>query len=470
MEPRSLKYICSAISGELRHGSPDAVVSRICTDSRKAQAGDLFFALSGERFDGHDFLSDVAAKKVEGVVVDETKAPAKNLGCAVLVAENPRQALGQLATRYRCDFELPIVAICGSNGKTTTKELLAAVLKEKHTTLWSESSFNNDIGVPLTLLSLDRGHRAAVLETGTNHPGELGPLLRMIQPQFGVLTSLGREHLEFFGSMAGVAQEEGWLAELLPPHGKLFVNGDSEWIPQVTRRAKAEVVRAGFLAENNWRVVELTPDETGVTFQVSSPRLEFNGDYRVNLLGRHQALNALLAMAVGAELGLGPAEVRRGLANCKPPKMRLQIWEANGVRVLDDSYNANADSMLAALQTLCDLLCQGRRIAVLGDMAELGSHGVDAHVEIGQRAADLKVNCLVAVGQRAGVTAETARAAGLNEVREVADVPAAVQAVSGMVHPGDLVLLKASRSVGLERVGEALRHKRKNGNGSRLTS
>src|SRR5580765_4591773 len=253
MEPLSLEYVCSSWSGQIRSGSPDVRVSGICTDSRKAQAGDLFFALPGERFDGHDYLGEVAQKGVAAVVVDRLKAPAADLGCAVLLAENTRQALGQLAARYRSELDLSVVAVCGSNGKTTTKELLAAVLREKFATVWSESSFNNDIGVPLTLLKLEKYHRAAVVEAGTNHPGELAPLLHMIQPRYGVLTSLGREHLEFFGSIAGVAEEEGCLAESLPAQGKLFVNGDCEWMPQVTRRAKAEVVRAGFRPENNWR-------------------------------------------------------------------------------------------------------------------------------------------------------------------------------------------------------------------------
>ena len=225
----------------------------------------------------------------------------------------------------------------------------------------------------------------------------------------------------------------------------------------VARRAQADVVRVGFGPKNDWRAEQLRTDETGVTFQAISPRREYSGEYRVNLLGRHQAVNALLATAVAAELGLGPQEVRAGLLACEPPKMRLQFWEANGVRVLDDSYNANADSMLAALQTLHDFPCQGRRIAVLGDMAELGQESAGAHVEIGMRAAELGVSCLIAAGQWAGRIAEGARAGGVENVKEFADAPAAALAIKDIVQPGDLVLLKASRAAGLERVGEALR-------------
>ncbi len=460
MESRTLEFVCLACRGELLAGLPSAACCRVCTDSRQAQPGDLFFALRGDRFDAHDFLGEVAAKRVAAVVVERAKAPRALADCGVIAVANPRRALGDLAARYRADFTLPIIAVAGSNGKTTTKALLAAVLRQKFNALWSEASFNNDVGVPLTLLQLERNHQAAVLEVGTNHPGELAPLVRMIQPRFGVLTSIGREHLEFFGDLAGVAQEEGWLAELLPAGGKLFLDGDSEWAPVIARRSRAGVVRVGFGELNDWRAGPVSTTETGVSFSVFTPRREFAGEYELQLLGRHQALNALLALAVAADLGLSPHEARRGLAECKPAKMRLQFWEAHGVRVLDDAYNANADSMLVALQALRDLPCAGRRIAVLGDMAELGEQAAAAHSEIGRRAAELGVSILVAVGQWAAQTAAAARAAGLSEVQEFADVPGAAGAVKNLVRSGDLVLLKASRAMGLEQIGDVLRRAR----------
>jgi len=460
VESRTLEFVCLACRGELLAGLPSAACCRVCTDSRQAQPGDLFFALRGDRFDAHDFLGEVAAKRVAAVVVERAKAPRALADCGVIAVANPRRALGDLAARYRADFTLPIIAVAGSNGKTTTKALLAAVLRQKFNALWSEASFNNDVGVPLTLLQLERNHQAAVLEVGTNHPGELAPLVRMIQPRFGVLTSIGREHLEFFGDLAGVAQEEGWLAELLPAGGKLFLDGDSEWAPVIARRSRAGVVRVGFGELNDWRAGPVSTTETGVSFSVFTPRREFAGEYELQLLGRHQALNALLALAVAADLGLSPHEARRGLAECKPAKMRLQFWEAHGVRVLDDAYNANADSMLVALQALRDLPCAGRRIAVLGDMAELGEQAAAAHSEIGRRAAELGVSILVAVGQWAAQTAAAARAAGLSEVQEFADVPGAAGAVKNLVRSGDLVLLKASRAMGLEQIGDVLRRAR----------
>ena len=375
----------------------------------------------------------------------------------MIAVKDTLKALGWLAARYRNDFALPVVAVGGSNGKTTTKELVASVLKQALATLWSEASFNNNIGVPLTLLRLEQAHQAAVLEVGTNHPGELAPLVKMIQPKYGILTCVGREHLEFFNDLAGVAREEGWLAELLPANGTLFVSGDDEWTDRIAERTRVRIVRVGYAASNNWRARDVRPDKHGVRFQVDGPKVGFSGEYRIQLLGRHQVVNALFAIALGAELGVGRAEVARGLAECRPLKMRLEIWECGDVRLLDDSYNANADSMVAALQTLQELPCKGRRVAVLGDMAELGAHTEAAHEEVGRRAAELGVGQLFAVGKMAPAMARAARDAGLNRVFEFADVETAAAAVKSFVKGGDVVLLKASRATRLERIGELLR-------------
>jgi UDP-N-acetylmuramoyl-tripeptide--D-alanyl-D-alanine ligase len=452
-----LKFVADACAGEIRHGSAEIRLQDVCTDSRRAKPGDVFFAIKGERFDGHDFLHEVAAKGVAAVVVERKKIPATLPECAVLVADDARAAFGKLAAEYRKSFTLPVVAVGGSNGKTTTKELLASVLSQKLKTLWSEASFNNDIGVPATLLRLEKSHQAAVLEAGTNHPGELAPLVAMIRPKFGVITNIGREHLEFFGDVAGVAQEEGRLAELLPVDGKLFVNGDNEWTEKIAARTKAQVVRVGLGKKPDWRAKKIRLDKNGATFQVDAPVAEFNGEYRINLLGRHQVTNALFALAVGAELGLVGVEIQRGLAGCQPPKMRLQFWEANGVRVLDDAYNANADSTIAALETLCDLPLQGRRVAVLGDMGELGTHSEAAHAEVGRRAAELGIGQLFTIGKMSVMTARAARDAGLARVIEFVDVESAMRAIKNFMKPGDVVLLKASRAARLERIADTLK-------------
>lgn len=463
MDHRTLRFIAAGCAGELVKGLPEATLSRVCTDSRQAQAGDLFIALRGERFDAHQFLAEVAAKGVVAILAERMKLRTPPPECAVIAVDDTRKALNRLAAAYRADFKLPLVAVAGSNGKTTTKELVAAVLRQRFNTLWSEASFNNDIGVPLTLLRLEAAHEAAVLEIGTNHPGELAPLVQLVQPQLGIITNIGREHLEFFSDLPGVAAEEGTLAESLPAGGKLLLNGDNAWSEAIARRTQARVVRVGLGEANDWRAREVRVSQSGVSFQVDGPRADLAGDYRVQLLGRHQVVNALFAIAVGEELGLGRAEIQRGLAECPPARMRMQLWEHNGVRVLDDSYNANADSVGAALQTLVDLPCKGRRVAVLGDMAELGVHTGPAHAEVGRRAAELGVGQLFAVGRQAPVMAQAARDAGLTRVIEFPDVEPAASALQHFVKSGDLVLLKGSRATRMERLCDSLR----GGNGKR---
>lgn len=457
MDQRDLKFVAEACNAEIRQGAQETVVKNVSTDSRKVRPGDLFFAIKGENFDGHDFLREVAEKRAAAVVIDRAKIPAQLPDCAVLAVPDTVAAMGKFASACRRELTLPVVCVCGSNGKTTTKELIAAILCQKLSTVWSEASFNNHIGVPLTLLRLNRTHEAAVLEAGTNHPGELAPLLEMINPKLGVLTNIGREHLEFFGDLAGVAREEGTLAERLPRDGTLFVNGDDPWAREIITRTRAKVVRIGLGDRNDWRADKIRLDKNGASFRVTSVKQDYCGEYRIQLLGRHQVLNALFATAVSEELGLARAEIQRGLADCKPPKMRMQFWEAGGIRVLDDAYNANADSMVAALETLRDLPLQGRRVAVLGDMAELGAYCETAHAEVGRSAARLEVGQLFAIGKMAPVMAKAAREAGLSRVLEFDSVEAASKAVKSFLKSGDIVLLKASRSSRLERIAETLR-------------
>jgi UDP-N-acetylmuramoyl-tripeptide--D-alanyl-D-alanine ligase len=472
MDARSLKYVVEGCGGELLQGSPDTMVTRVCTDSRDAQPGDLFVALSGERFDGHDFLAEVAGKGVAAVMVEKAKwegkhrtsndqsalrTPHSALPCGVIAVDNSRQGLGRLAGRYRVDFTLPVIAVGGSNGKTSTKELLASVLQQKFKTLSSEASFNNDIGVPVTLLKLESTHQVAVLEVGTNHPGELAPLVKMIRPGFGVITSIGREHLEFFGDLDGVATEEGVLAEMLSDNGVLLTNGDSEWAEPIAQRTWARVIKVGLGRGNVWRATKLRMNEQGMWFRVSGPKRSFAGEYRIGLFGAHQVVNAIFAVAIAAELGLTRPEIRKGLAECKPAKMRLQRWNWNGVCVLDDAYNANADSMKAALDTLRRMPCVGRRVAVLGDMGELGRHSEAAHEEVGRVAAEAGVDELLAVGKMAGMMAGAARSAGLRAVSEFSEPVAAAETLKRILKAGDVMLLKASRATRMERLTEALK-------------
>jgi len=459
LEPRTLQFIAEASGAG--DPSPEKLHSRVfgvCTDSRLVKPGDLFVALAGDRFDAHEFLEDVIRFQPGGLLVH--RSPPDDLNhVPVLKVDDTRLALGRLAAAYCQQFPALRIAVVGSNGKTSTKELIASVLKEKMAALWSEASFNNDVGVPLTLLRLASEHQVAILEVGTNHPGELTPLLQMIRPHWGVLTGIGREHLEHFHSIEGVVEEEGTIAGAIPSHGTLFLNGDDPHSGTVIRRAECSVVTVGFGEANHWRATRFSMDADGVRFAVRSPWWSGEEEFEIRLLGRHQVGNALLAMAVGKELGLGLEEIRTGLKNCAPAKLRLQMSAYGEVSFLEDCYNANPDSTGAALETLAALPCGGRRIAILGDMAELGETALSAHEEIGRKAVELGIEIVAAVGVMAGTIVDSCKKAGLKEAFPFGSIEAASEGLGLLMMAGDLILLKASRTVKLEQLGILLKEK-----------
>ena len=448
MAPRPLQFVIEACGGQLRGIDPAVKFHRVCTDTRKLQRGDLYVALRGDNFDGNQFAAAIAAGAVAAVVDSPCVAPS-------LLVSDARLALGQLAAAHRAEMDTTIFGIAGSNGKTSTKEMLAAMLRAKIETLHSEASFNNDIGVPITLLSLEPHHLAAVLELGTNHPGELVPLVKMAAPQFGLLTGIGREHLEFFKTLEGVAREEGMLGELLPAGGKLFLYGDDDWSQSIAERSNAPVITVGFGEANDWHADNVQVTKNGTHFTVRAPTDEWNGEYTTPLLGRHQAANATLGIAAAAGLGINRETIARGLAECPTPAMRLQLREKSGVHWLNDAYNANADSVVAALETLASLEVRGKRYAVLGDMAELGEHAEPAHREAGERAAS-RVDGLIAVGANAAITAGAARDAGLVKAEVVLDAEAAACVLRKWLQSDDAVLLKASRAARLEQLEDLI--------------
>ncbi len=456
METRTLGYVEDSCNGRLIAGDRSSCVRHVCTDSRLAKPGDLFIAINGDHFDGHDYLGDALGQGAEAAVVSRSRLGHGANFRPRIEVEETRRALAQLAARYRKDFKIPIIAVGGSNGKTGTKDLIATLLGQRFETLSSDASFNNDIGVPLSLLRLREVHEAAVLEVGSNHPGELCQLLDLIRPRYGVMTSIGREHLEFFQDLDGVIEEEGAIAEAMPPDGCLFVNGDIVGLEAICIRCSGAVITVGEGMECDWRITSILQDKEGSSFELISPKGDWSGDYRINLLGRQNARNAALALAVAAELGLSREELDQGLQRCKPASMRMEMQTLGGVHIINDAYNSNPDSLLAALETLDAFPTEGKRIAVLGDMAELGQASEPSHTEAGQLAAKLGLNGLVAVGQWAGVTVRAAQVAGLVNVAEFDDLTVAGHVLAKKLEPGDVVLVKGSRAAGMEGLIELL--------------
>lgn len=427
----------------------------VSTDSRMIKPDEVFVALKGDRFDGHEFVSDALAAGAAGAIVAETwyRAHARELppDATVIAVPDTLQALQALATVYRSQFTLPVVGITGTNGKTTTKEMVAAVLSTQYRTLKTPGNLNSQVGVPLVLFQLNRSHEAAVLELSMSHPGELTRLARMARPTVGVITNVGPAHLESLGSVEAVARAKGELLDYLPPDGTAVLNADDPLVMAQRFRTAAQLVTFGLTPAADIRAVELDVQLTGTTFRLSDGPV-----FRLTIPGGHQVSNALAAIAVGRLFGVEIAAMQEALETVQPPAMRMHYRMVGGRHLLNDAYNANPVSARAALSTLARAT-QGRRIAVLGDMLELGAGSEQAHREVG-RAVPGAADLLITVGERARSIADGAREAGMDEQAIVVcqtndDASACLLAAA---QPGDAILIKGSRGMKMEDIVVAL--------------
>lgn len=455
MKPLTLLQIRRAVGGNALTAIPADVppIHAVCTDTRRMEKSSLFIALRGEKFDGNDFIPQAAAGGAIAALVDhppETILPNVHL----IQVPDTRRAMGKLASRVRQDLIGKVVAVAGSNGKTSTKHLIDSALCGKLRGSISPKSFNNDIGVPLSIFPADPRQDYLVLELGTNNPGEIAALTEIAQPDIAVITNVGAEHLEGLGDLRGVRQEEASVIKGLSPDGMLVVNGDDRELLEAVAQYKGQRVTFGFGEHNDLFASDIRCDENGVQFRLNKSRREFF----VPLLGRHTACNALAAIAVARKLGLREGEIIESLGHAHGPEMRLQLKKANGFTVLNDAYNANPNSMKAALETVVALPARGRKVAVLGDMLELGDATERYHREIGEFAASCKLDQLICVGAWGKTIAEAAVAAGQPKatVTRYRDSATTAERIRQHLRESDLVLLKASRGVRLEAVANAL--------------
>ncbi len=439
--------VARALGAELRARGGGAALEfrRVIIDSRLAQRGDLFVALRGERADGHDFIADAAERGVAGVVVDRPVSAPPNL--AVFEVSDGVRALQLLAADHRGRSAARVVGVTGSVGKTSCKELIASVLSARYRVHRNEANQNNEIGLPLAVLALNESHQIAVLEMGMYAPGEIATLAAIARPEVGVVTNVGSIHLERLGSIEAIADAKAELVEALPKTGVAVLNGDDERVAAMARRS---VARALLYGSSPWCQVRGV-DQVRRGLEGSSFRLIHEGrevEVVTPLPGPHGMQNALAAAAVALSFDLGLDDIATALAKARPYRLSV-LAGPNGSTLLDDTYNASPPSVLAALDLLAEL--PGRRIAVLGDMLELGTLEEEGHREVGERAAAV-VDLLVAVGPRAAVIAAAARAAGLGEVRQFDDRSRVARFLIGVLGDGDQVLFKGSRAMALETV------------------
>src|SRR5256885_8034205 len=457
MNPTPLEQIAKFAGAEISSGDGKVFIDKISTDSRTLKRGELFVALRGENFDGHNFVESTAKAGAAGAVVDSNWKGKVPENFALIRVKDTLQAYQKLAANYRESLSLKVVAITGSNGKTSTKDFAAAVLARWFRVTRTEGNFNNHVGLPRTILEATSQDEVAVWEVGMNHPGEVAALARLAAPDVAIITNIGVAHIEFMGSLETIAAEKGALVEAVGPQGTVILNADDPFTKSIMLRARAKVILA-VTAGGTIRASEISQSGSGTDFTILEGAHRCRAQLPVP--GLHMVQNALLAVAAGRAFGLSLEDCAAGLIAAPLTKARLQIKDVGGVQFLDDSYNANPDSMKAALHTLVELDADGKRIAVLGEMRELGEESARGHREVGETAAKLGVDQLIAIGDMAAVIAEAARNAGLQNSSIARSTNEAAELLGEIAASGDLVLIKGSRAARTERVIEAfeIRH------------
>jgi UDP-N-acetylmuramoyl-tripeptide--D-alanyl-D-alanine ligase len=453
MQPITAKDVVEAVRGELVAGDLDTKITGVSIDTRTINPGDLFVALTGENSDGHKFLADALAKGAVGVVVSH-KVEAQ---CLAVRVPDTLPALGDLAAFYRSRFKPVVVAVTGSVGKTTTKEMIAAVVAAHGPVLKNEGNFNNEIGLPLTLFNLAPRHKIAVVEMAMRGAGQIDYLARIAKPSVGVITNIHMSHIELLGSLDAIADAKGELLDHLPTDGAAILNADDAYFDYLVRRANCRVVSFGESSNAKVRAVSSGIDNKGCChFEVMTPTGSF--DVHIPVPGEHNIKDALAAIAVGEELGIGHEAIRSALAGFKAPEKRSNVIPSRrGFVVIDDTYNASPASVKSAVKTL-SMMEGDRKIAVLGDMLELGEHAIEAHLEVGRTVKECGIDMLVAVGELAKLIARGAINAGMpiSAVIEFEDSAQASKEVASKVRERDVVLVKGSRAVKMERIVEGL--------------
>jgi len=451
----TLGEVCDATGGQLVQGTPGQVVDHVSTDSRTPLDGSLFFALTGNWFDGHDYLGQAVAQGAAALVVDRGIS---HPSTPIIQVMDTTQALQDLARHNRIRAQIPVVAVTGSTGKTTTKDLLMGVLAQRYRVLGTRGNFNNEYGLPLTLLEIGEEHQVAVVEMGMRGQGQIEALCRIALPTIGVITNIGETHLELLGSVSNIAQAKAELLKDLPNQGLAVIHGDSPYADRIASVCPARVVRFGAGEGHDVQLLSSVTGQQGTRFKASVYGDEH--EFFVPVPGRHVAVNALAAIAVGRALSIGFEEIRQGLESTALSPQRLHIMELDGLTIINDSYNASPVSMKAALDVLADLAGTSPRIAVLGSMFELGTYSEQGHLEVGRAAAESGVTALVTVGEDARLIARGALEAAMDDRQVITSMTndEAVRVLKEILPPEGFVLVKGSRGVRMEQIVEAIAH------------
>ena len=441
--------ILKATGGKLLCGDENVVVTSFITDSRQGKAGAMFVPIRGERADGHDYIPAVLESPAAATFTDHEIPTGEK---PIVLVKDCREALQKAAAWYREQFDIPVVGITGSVGKTTAKEMVAQALSAAFRVLKTAGNQNSQVGVPITVCGLRKDHTAAVVEMGVSMPGEMGRIAAVVKPTCAVMTNIGVSHIEFMKTRENILREKAHIADYLPAGGALFVNGDDDLLPTLKETLGNKVVTFGLGPGCDWRAYGLNEADKGTFFTCQSPAGE-RTELFVPAAGEHNVRNALAAMAVARYLGVPAEDAVRAISAYKAPAMRQQVVEANGLLIIDDSYNASPDSMRSAIDVLQSRNVTGKRAAVLADMLELGDFSQQGHREVGEYAREKGVDLLVGVGPWAKDIA-----AGYGEgALWFEDNAQAIACLKETLREGDAVLVKGSRGMQTDQIVAALK-------------
>ncbi|MHB1136436.1 MAG: UDP-N-acetylmuramoyl-tripeptide--D-alanyl-D-alanine ligase [Coriobacteriia bacterium] len=465
----SAEMIVELTGGELLAGSAETVVNGLSIDSREVQPGAAFIAFAGEKTDGHEHIGAALESGARAILVtrdDEGVRAAfaeyERPESALVLIDDSQRVIEALAAWHRDRLHIQVIGITGSTGKTTTKDFVRSVLATQMRVVATSGNRNNELGVPLTVMDAGVDTEVLVVEMAMRGVGQIAHLCGIARPTAGLVTNVGVSHMEVLGSQEAIASAKGELVTAVPAEGRVFINGDDAWTARMADDAVAAVTRYGLGPDAEITAHDVVTSASGApSFTLVVPEGEVGVTLPVP--GKHNVYNALAAAAVGRYLGVPLEDIARGLEGATFSRWRMETFiSASGVTVINDAYNANPASMRAAVEALEDVPTTGRRIAVLGDMAELGSLTELAHFELGQQVAHSSVDALVAVGELGARIGDGARAAGMNEenVRPCVDAIEAVEVLDDLVEAGDTVLVKASRVMGLEAVVEGMMNPR----------
>jgi len=458
----SAEFIAEATSGELISGRAIAADAGASIDSRTLKKGQVFFAIQGKHHDGHDFIDEALAKGAAGLVVKNSKAReiARKIASQevfLVAVPDTTQALVDCAHAWVQVLAPLVIAITGSVGKSTTKEMTASALARRYKVCASPGNLNNIYGLSLTCLSLLPEHEILVVEMGMNHLGEIRQMCSVCKPKFGAVLCVAHVHLEGLGTLEGVALAKRELIEELPPDGTAFLNADDPLVMAMRQVTSARIVKVGWSSDADVQILE-----SGITLDgLTRVRLSAKGQEELiylRVLGRHHAIHAAFAFAIAQTLEVPKDDALAAIQACPPLKHRMNLIRTRGIKILDDSYNASPKSMEAALEVLSEIGKNSRKVAVLGDMLELGAYTEQAHMDLGRLCAQKKVDILIAVGSNAHIVAESAKASGMpySNVFVAADAYGAAELLSALMMEGDTILLKGSRKVGLDNLASLL--------------